>query len=108
MTRAAALLAAGQAVVVDAVFLDPADRARVEAVAHERGVRFDGLWLAAPPAVLAERVAARRGDASDATGPVVEAQLEVDPGPVSWRLLDSSGGPEEVATAARSALGLTR
>jgi aminoglycoside phosphotransferase family enzyme/predicted kinase len=108
MTRAAALLTAGQAVVVDAVFLDPADRARVERVARAQGVRFDGLWLSAPPSVLAERVAARRADASDATRSVVEAQLEVDPGPVTWRPLDTSGGPDEVAAAAKGALGLTR
>ena len=107
MTRAATLLAAGQAVVVDAVFLDPADRARVEKVARERGARFDGLWLSAPAPVLAERVAARQGDASDATGPVVEAQLEVDPGPVTWSPLDSSGGADEVVAAGRTALGLT-
>jgi aminoglycoside phosphotransferase family enzyme/predicted kinase len=108
MARAATLLAVGQAVIVDAVFLAPADRARVEQTARERGVPFDGLWLSAPPAVLAERVEARRGDASDATRPVVEAQLEVDPGTVTWWLLDASGQPKEVAAAARIALGLTR
>jgi aminoglycoside phosphotransferase family enzyme/predicted kinase len=108
MTRAAALLAAGQAVVVDAVFLDAADRARVEQVAGEQGVRFDGLWLSASPAALAERVGARRDDASDATREVVEAQLEVDPGPVTWHPVDSAGGADAVAAAASSALGLTR
>jgi aminoglycoside phosphotransferase family enzyme/predicted kinase len=108
MTRAGTLLAAGQAVIVDAVFLDPADRARAERVAREAGVPFDGFWLSAPPAVLAERVGTRRGDASDATGPVVEAQLSVDPGPVTWRPLDSSGEPEKVAAAASAALALTR
>jgi aminoglycoside phosphotransferase family enzyme/predicted kinase len=108
MARAGALLAAGQAVIVDAVFLDPADRAHVEEVARERGVPFDGLWLSAPPSVLAERVEARRGDASDATRPVVEAQLKVDPGTVTWRPLDASGEPKGIAAAARTALGLTR
>jgi aminoglycoside phosphotransferase family enzyme/predicted kinase len=108
MTRAAALLAAGQAAIVDAVFLDPADRARVEQVARTHGVPFDGLWLSAPPTVLTGRVGSRRGDASDATRPVVEAQLKVDPGPVAWRPLDSSGAAEDMAAAARTALGLTR
>jgi uncharacterized protein len=108
MTRAGTLLAAGQAAIVDAVFLDPADRARVERVAREHGLPFEGLWLSAPPAVLAARVGARRGDASDATAPVVRAQLEVDPGPMTWRPLDASGGADAVAAAAGSALGLTR
>ena len=78
----------------------------VEQVARERGVRFDGLWLSAPAKTLAERVAARRGDASDATPAVVREQLAVDPGRVGWRWLDSGGAPEQVAAAAAAALGL--
>ncbi len=107
MTRAGELLAAGQAVIVDAVFLARQDRARVEQVARAAGVAFDGLWLTAPAAVLARRVEARRGDASDATARVVQAQLEVDPGRVGWRTLDSSDQADEVAAAARAALSLT-
>jgi aminoglycoside phosphotransferase family enzyme/predicted kinase len=106
MTRAAGLLAAGRAVIVDAVMLDPADRARVEQVAREEGVRFDGLWLTAPANTLAERVAARRGDASDATQAVVREQLAVDPGAIDWHRLNSRGAPERVAAAAAAALGL--
>ena len=108
MARAATLTAAGQAVIVDAVFLDAKDRARVEQVAHAQRVAFEGLWLSAPAAVLTARVAARRGDASDATATVISSQLEVDPGPVTWRRLDSSKPPDQVAAAARTALGLTR
>jgi hypothetical protein len=105
IARAASLLAAGQAVIVDAVMLDPADREAVEQVARERGVRFDGLWLSAPAGTLAERVGARRGDASDATPEVVEAQLGVDPGALAWHSIESGGEPEQVAAAARAALG---
>ena len=104
--RAVEILAAGHAAIVDAVFLDPKERARVKRVAAERGVRFDGLWLAAPAAVLAERVAARRGDASDATEAVLQGQLAADPGPLAWRVLDCAGEPERVAAAAAAALGL--
>ena len=46
--RAAALVGAGHAAIVDAVFLDPKERAQIEAVAAAAGVRFDGLWLCAP------------------------------------------------------------
>ncbi len=107
MARAATLLAAGQAVIVDAVFLDIKDRARVEQVARAQRVAFEGLWLSAPAADLTARVAARRGDASDATATVVSSQLEVDPGPVTWRRLDSSKPPDQVTADARTALGLT-
>jgi uncharacterized protein len=104
--RAATILAAGHAAIVDAVFLDPEERARVERVATERGVRFDGIWLAADAAVLAQRVALRRGDASDATAAVVRRQLAVDPGAIAWHRVDSGGAPEEVAAAAAAALGV--
>ena len=102
--RAAALVGAGHAAIVDAVFLDPMERAQIEAVAAAAGVRFDGLWLCAPEEVLVGRVAARRGDASDATPEVVRRQLAIDPGAMSWRALEVSGPPEGVAVAARSLL----
>jgi uncharacterized protein len=108
MTRAEALLAAGQAAIVDAVMLDPADRARVERLAREQGVRCDGLWLSAPAGKLAARVAAREGDASDATADVALAQLAVDPGALSWAMVDSGGDPDQVTATARAALGLDR
>jgi predicted kinase len=75
-------------------------------VARDQGRRFDGLWLSAPAPTLAERVAARRGDASDATRAVVREQLAVDPGAIGWHRLDSGSAPEEVAAAAGAALGL--
>jgi uncharacterized protein len=98
-TRAA--LAAGSAVVADAVFLDPAMRAGIEAAAS--GARFDGLWLEAPLPVLLARVAARRGDASDADAAVAERAARADPGPVSWSRLDAAGDP---LPAAQAALGV--
>jgi uncharacterized protein len=102
--RAAAVVAAGHAAIVDAVFLDPKERAQVEAVAAGAGVPFRGLWLSAPEEVLVERVAERRGDVSDATPEVVRGQLAIDPGAMSWRRLEASGFSEEVAVAARTLL----
>ena len=89
--RAAAVVAAGHAAIVDAVFLDPKERAQIEDVAAADGVPFAGLWLSAPEEVLVERVAERRGDVSDATPEVVRRQLAIDPGAMSWRPLDASG-----------------
>src|SRR3546814_6056615 len=43
-TRAAAGLAAGQAVIVDAVFSRPEERKNIEAVARAADVTFQGLW----------------------------------------------------------------
>ena len=78
-------LAAGVAVVLDAVFLKPEERSAAEALARTAEVPFDGVWLDAPPQVMAERVAARTGDASDADVAVLKAQLERDPGVIGWR-----------------------
>jgi uncharacterized protein len=104
--RATEILAAGQAAIVDAVFLDPEERARIEQVAAGRSVRFDGLWLTAPAEVLAQRLEARRGDASDATLAVLRDQLAADPGPIAWHTVDCGGAPETVAAAAAAALGM--
>lgn len=94
--RAEAILAAGHAVIVDAVHQRPEERAQIAALAHECGVDFLGLWLEAPLDALTGRVAARRGDASDATAEVVRWQAGRDPGPLDWVRLDTSRPPEAV------------
>jgi aminoglycoside phosphotransferase family enzyme/predicted kinase len=100
---AAVALAGGQAVVLDAVFLDAAQRARTARVARDAGVRFDGLWLEAPLEVLRARIAARRNDASDADEAVLLRAATVDPGPIDWHRIDVTSGGE---TAAAAALGM--
>lgn len=77
-------LGAGRAVVLDAAFLRPEERAQAESLAREAGVDFQGLWLEAAPDVLRARVAARTGDASDADVAVLERQLAFDIGEVGW------------------------
>jgi predicted kinase len=52
-----------------------------------------------------QRVAARRGDVSDATPDVLRQQLATAPGALTWPLLDVSGSPEAVAAQARALLG---
>jgi predicted kinase len=84
-------LAAGHSVVLDATFLDPAHRATAAAVAGD--APFAGIWLEAPLDVLRARVAARRGDASDATVAVLERAARVDPGQLDWHRLDAAGDP---------------
>ncbi|WP_419900095.1 bifunctional aminoglycoside phosphotransferase/ATP-binding protein [Roseomonas sp. USHLN139] len=88
-TRAA--LAAGHSVIADAAFLDPAMRQGLEQLGRAAGIPLQGLWLEAPLAVLRSRVAARRGDASDAGLAVLEAAAARDPGPIAWQRLDTAG-----------------
>ena len=91
---ARSVLAAGRAAVLDATFLDAGLRARAAELARASGVALQGVWLEAPEAVLTARVAARRGDASDATVETLRAQLAQDPGRMdAWTVLDASGPP---------------
>ena len=84
---------AGHAVIADAVFLDARDRAAIEAAALKAGLCFAGIWLEAPLALLKARIAARRGDASDATEAVVEDAARRDPGPIAWPRLPADPDP---------------
>lgn len=84
----ATAIAAGHAVILDAMFLDPRIRAEVEAAT--RPARFQGIWLEAPLEVLRARVAGRHGDASDATVAVLERSAAADPGTIGWPRLDAS------------------
>ena len=100
---ARALLNAGQAVVLDATFTEPALRARAEALAVECGVPFRAAWLEAPVEVLEARVGGRAGDASDATLLVLHGQIARHGGAaVSWPRVDAAG-PTAAAAQAWSA-----
>lgn len=88
--QAAAALAAGQAVILDAVFARPEERDAVAQVARDAGVPFHGLWLETAAAVMKERVASRQGDASDATAAVVDRQVAYDLGPIAWLRLNAA------------------
>lgn len=105
--RAGTLVRAGHAAIVDAVFLDPAEREQIEGVAREASVDFSGLWLSAAEEVLVRRVGARRGDASDATAEVLRAQGAIDPGIITWRKVDATGAIDAVLADARRRLERT-
>lgn len=103
MEDARTMLAAGQSVIVDGVFADPAERAQIAAVAKEAGATLTGLWLEAPPQMLYDRVARRSGDASDADRSVVERQLDYKLGDLTpWHRLDASRSSDHVLTKARA------
>jgi hypothetical protein len=97
--RAADVLAAGGAVIVDATFLAADSRAGIERVSERAGLPFTGIWLEAPRDTLESRLRGRVGDASDATVDVLRAQLAEDSGPQTWARHDASGPVQELAAA---------
>lgn len=74
--ESATLLAAGWSVIVDAAFLRRAEREDFRALARQHGAGFRILECTAPLAELRQRIAARCGDASEATLAVLDQQLD--------------------------------
>jgi aminoglycoside phosphotransferase family enzyme/predicted kinase len=104
LDKARRALVAGHAVIVDAVFARPAERAAIEAVARQLHRPFAGLWLAAPSETLFARVEARHGDASDADRAVVNEQLSYDIGEIAWLRIDAGGTPLQSLEKAKKTL----
>jgi uncharacterized protein len=102
--RAGRALAAGHTVVLDAVFAEEGERRSAAELARRHHAHFAGVWLEAPPEVLAARVSARHGDASDATSEVVARQLRYDLGRIDWQRVDASGTPEQTLARVRETL----
>ncbi len=72
--RAGALLWEGKRVILDATFRDARERAKVIELARTRRVPVLGVVCEARPETVRTRLAARAGDASDATWEVYEKQ----------------------------------
>lgn len=104
VARARAALQAGQAVIADAVYAAPAERRAIEDLAQGLQLRFDGLWLEAPPETLIARVESRQGDASDADAAIVRRQLAFDTGGPDWPHLGAADSPEDLARIAAARL----
>lgn len=107
-TRATSLAAAGQSVLVDAVFARESERHHIAESARTSGVPFLGIWLELPPQTLRRRIEARRGGPSDATVAVLERQLGYDLGEVDWRRLDAGQAPDTTAAAILDLIRRTR
>lgn len=97
MVRAVA--GGGHSVIADATFIDPRHRLAVEAAARAAGVRFLGLWLAAPLTELEARIAGRERDASDATVAVLHAAAQNNPGAGGWTSIDARDATTALAQA---------
>ncbi len=105
LARAEALIGAGQSVILDATWLDPARRAAAMALAKRLDVPATGFFLSAAPEVLRRRIKARRGDWSDADTEVLEGQLARGAGGSDWARIDAGGTPEATLAALRARLG---
>ena len=103
--EATVALAAGHAVVCDAVFGEIAERRGLEDLARQAAVPLLGVWLEVPDVTRLARVRARRHDASDATEDVALRQMTRAQPPASWVRVDASGEAE--LTAARVMAELT-
>ena len=104
--KARMALKVGHAVIVDAVFSKENERRKIEDIARQLGVPFDGLWLAAPAQEMIDRVEGRTGDASDATADVVKLQMATGPGVMNWDEVDSSGTVDETLKLARKRIDI--
>ena len=95
------VLAQGCSVVLDAAYLQEAERTEIAHLAATCGVRFVGLFLTADLATRLARIEQRTDDASDATRNVALKQETFTIGAVNWHMIDASGTP---AQSLRSAL----
>lgn len=100
------ILKTGHTVLADGIFADPYNRDRIENVAKEVGVPFQGFWMDAPLELRAERVASRKRNPSDVTNKVLMRQLDVDVGEVKWHKISSAGEREKTIEIARDVLGV--
>jgi uncharacterized protein len=99
MARSA--LCAGHSVIIDAVCADGEERDLFEGVARRAECHFAGVWLHAPLDTRLERIAARRGDASDADAAVARAQERFHLHDLEWPRVDADGGLADVVAAVR-------
>ena len=95
------VLESGHSAIADAVFARPGERTAIAASAG--GAPFDAVWLTAPADMLLARVEGRAGDASDANASIVALQAGYDVGEMTWRSVDASGPPADVAGLVRDA-----
>jgi len=98
----AGVAAAGHVAIADATYLDPAHRRAVRAAAG--AVPFLGVWLQAPLAVLEARLAARQGDASDASVAVLRRAASGNARPPGDWLAVNAENAERALEAVRTAL----
>ena len=102
--KARRIVAVGHAVIVDAVFARPEERAAIARATEAAGVPLQGLFLTADTATRLRRVGGRTGDASDADVAVAQAQERYALGDLAWAMVDASDTPAATLSRAKAAL----
>jgi predicted kinase len=102
--QAQGILEAGLPVIVDAVFGTQEERDQLARAAAGSGARLNCVWLSADAETLKSRVAARRGDASDATVEVVDRQVAGITPPADWQQVWASGELAATVSTVEAAL----
>jgi predicted kinase len=82
--------AAGQAVILDSTFLQPKMAGQLADALGAGHPGYTGIWLHAPLSLLEQRVADRRGDASDATVAVLRQAAARSVMPPGWVAVDAT------------------
>ena len=100
------VLAQGCPVVLDAAYLQKAERAEIADIAASCGSRFVGLFLTADLATRLARIERRTGDASDATKEVARKQETYEIGTVDWSIIDASGTVDQALLSALAFLAV--
>lgn len=98
------VLAQGHSAIIDGVFAREDERDAIAALARERNVPLNGLFLVADLATRQARIGSRRGDASDATQEVAALQEHYNIGHVGWATIDASGTQEQTLQNCRNAI----
>ncbi|HEX9447998.1 MAG TPA: AAA family ATPase, partial [Dongiaceae bacterium] len=106
LAEAQAALDAGHSVILDAAFLRPQERDHAAALAASLKVPFHGIWLDVPIDILKARIAARHDDASDADLQVLDHQLSLDLGTITWHRMLASADTEAISEELRRVLGM--
>jgi len=104
LDRARRALAAGQGVILDAVYAKSDERRAAARLAAELAVPFVGLWLEAPLATRLERIGRRSGDASDADAGIAARQSAESLAEAGWTRLGAGGERAANVAAARRKL----
>ena len=98
------VLAQGHSAIIDGVFAREDERDAIAALAQERNVPLNGLFLVADLATRQMRIGSRRGDASDATQEVAALQEQYNIGHIGWATIDASGTQEQTLQNCRDAI----
>ena len=96
------ILQTGHSAIADGVFAKEWERKAIGQCAQSSQTSFKGIWLESPSQELMERVANRVNDPSDATVEVLEKQLQIEHGPITWQRLNSNQHQENLTLQALS------